>query len=137
MTRRAKRVAELVREELGEILLREICDPRVGFVAVTRVEMSRDLRVAKVDVSLVGTEARRRTGMRGLESALPHIRMLLGRRLSLRRTPELVLRLDEGAQRSARIGEVLSRLAREREACGLVGDEGFEVEEETERDAGE
>jgi len=130
-------VAELVREELGGILIEEIRDPRIGFVTVTGVEMSADLRVAKVGVSLFGTEAQRRTGMRGLENALPHIRALLGQRLHLRRTPELLLRLDDGLQRGAKIRAVLSKLAREREAGCPADSEDFEPEEETEHDAGE
>jgi len=137
VTRRAKRVAELVREELGRILVEEISDPRIGFVTVTSVEVSADMRVAKVSVSLLGTAAQKRTGMRGLENALPRIRALLGRHLHLRYTPELLLRLDEGAQRSARIRAVLSKLADERDGGGAADAERIQPKEETERDAGE
>lgn len=130
-TRRAQRVAELIREEFGRILIEDLSDPRIGFVTVTGVEVSADLRTAKVALSVLGPAGRRRAAMRGLESALPHVRSLLGSRLSLRLVPEILLRLDEGVQHSVRINTILSQLAHERGETDLpdVADAGDEEEE--------
>ena len=104
----------MVRQELGRILADDLGDPRIGLVTVTAVEMSPDLRTAKVAVSLLGTPASRRSAMRGLQSALPHIRSRLGQEMNLRCVPEILLRLDEGAQKSVRINTLLTQLANER-----------------------
>ena len=98
------------------MLVAELCDPRIGFATLTRVEVSSDLRNARVFVSILGTTAQQRTALRGLESARKRIRRTLGERLTLRRVPEVSFRLDPGVKRSVRMASLLSALEEEREA---------------------
>ena len=99
------------------MLVAELCDPRIGFATLTRVEVSSDLRNARVFVSILGTTAQQRTALRGLESARKRIRRTLGERLTLRRVPEVSFRLDPGVKRSVRMASLLSALEEEREAA--------------------
>ena len=143
-TRRVKRVAELVRHELSRILLDGVHDPRVGFITVTRVEVSADLRHAKVFLSVMGNPANARTTLRGLMSARGVMRRRLGERVELRRVPELAFHLDEGVKQSIRMSGILSDLARERgerdagaldeDAAGVEANGTGGVEEAKERD---
>lgn len=135
MTRRVKRVAEMVRQELGQILANDLSDPRIGLVTVTAVEMSPDLRTAKVAVSLLGTPASRRSAMRGLQSALPHIRSRLGKELNLRCVPEILLRQDEGVQQSVKINTILTQLANERNEREVPVAENADNQKEKDDDA--
>ena len=114
VSRRLKRVSELIRQELGAILIEEVRGPRIGFVTVTRVDVSPDMAQAKVYISVLGEEADSRTTLRGLESARKRIRGRLGERVELRRVPELLFFVDEGMKRGLRVNELLSRLAEER-----------------------
>ncbi len=114
VSRRLKRVSELIRQELGAILIEEVRDPRIGFATVTRVEVSPDLAQAKVYVSVLGEEADARTTLRGLDSARKRIRGRLGERVELRRVPELLFFVDEAMKRGLRVSELLNRLAEER-----------------------
>jgi ribosome-binding factor A len=110
MSRRTDRVGDLIRAELSDLLLREVSDPRIRMVTVTEVEVTADLSNAKVAVSMYGTEEEREECLAGLRRAAGFLRGQLGRRLTLRRTPELSFRLDRGAEHSARIAEILETL---------------------------
>jgi len=110
---RSERLGELLKEEISEILRRELKDPRVGFVSVTDVEVSSDLRHAKVFVSILGDEVSREETMRALESATGFVRSEVGRRIRLRHTPEIVFRLDKSIERGARVFELLSEIRKE------------------------
>src|SRR4030042_1446258 len=104
MTRRTERINELLREELSELLRRQVKDPRLGgMISVTEVEVSVDLRHARVFVSVMGSDEERENAFRGLEAARPFLRRELGRRLSMRRTPELSFRRDDSLERGARL----------------------------------
>ena len=107
---RMKRVNEACREALGEIVQREVKDPRVSFVTVTRVEVSPDLRVAHVWLSILGSREESDTAMAALEKARGFMRRELGRRVRLRYTPELFLHRDLGAEASQRVQEMLHEL---------------------------
>jgi ribosome-binding factor A len=109
MRRRQVRVSELLREEVSEIL-QKMKDPRVGFASVTRVEVSPDLRHARVMVSVLGdAEARERT-LQAMESARGYIRGVLAERLHLRFVPEIVFSLDRSIEHGARIQELLREI---------------------------
>jgi ribosome-binding factor A len=95
MTERTKRVDELLRQEIGEIISRELADPRIGFVTITNVETTPDLRHARVWVSVIGTDDEREAALRSLAHAMPFVRHELGGRLRLRRIPELHVRADD------------------------------------------
>ncbi|MEW5933075.1 MAG: 30S ribosome-binding factor RbfA [Bacillota bacterium] len=109
---RRERVAEALREEISA-LLSELKDPRVGFASITRVEMSPDLRHARVYVSVLGDEARKKATMEGLHSATGFIRSEVGRRVRLFRTPEIAFQLDESLEKGARVLKLMEEVSRE------------------------
>ncbi len=106
--KRADRVGDLMAQEIADILMRKIKDPRIGFVTITGVDVSDDLRNAKVFVSVYG-EGRAET-LKGLASAAPFIRSELGRRMRMKHIPELLFRFDESVARGAHIMELLHAL---------------------------
>lgn len=109
--RRPDRVAEAIREEVATFLSQDVKDPRiVGLVTVTGVDVSRDLRVATVFVSIYGSEAERAATTEGLASLANHLRSRIGRALRLRLAPEIVFKPDESIARAARIETLLSQL---------------------------
>jgi ribosome-binding factor A len=110
-TRRPDRVAEAIREEVATFLAEGAKDPRIiGFVTVTGVELTRDLRHAKVFVSVLGTEAERAATFDGLQSVAGHLRAHVGRALRLRSAPEIEFRNDESVARAARIETLLNQI---------------------------
>jgi ribosome-binding factor A len=108
--KRAQKVGELVLEEISNILLREIEDPRIGFVTITHVTVSDDLRYAKVFVSVMGEDEEKKNSLEGLQSASGFMRKKLGARLQLRCVPELVFKLDDTMEESSKILTILSKL---------------------------
>ena len=110
MTQRTDRVDELLRQEIGGLLARDIGDPRIGFVTITDVETDPDLRHATVWASVIGTPAERDTAIAALGRAMPFIRHELGARLRIRRIPELHVRLDDTLERGTRVLRLLSEL---------------------------
>jgi len=118
--RRSDRVAESIREEVATFLHEGAKDPRlVGMVTVTAVDVTRDLRSARIFVSILGTEAERKTTFDALTSMTSHLRSRLARTLRLRVAPEVSFRLDESVARAARIESLLAEV-REKKS----GDEG-------------
>jgi ribosome-binding factor A len=105
--RRADRVADLLREALADLLLREIKDPRIGMVTITAVEMTDDLRHARVYFSTVGDEPARQRSLRGLQSAAGFIRREVSHKLQLRYAPEITFQLDSAPERAQRVSELL------------------------------
>lgn len=113
---RVEKVQELMKQEISQIILRELKDPRIGFVTVTSVECTGDLREAKVYVSLMGNEAQVKACWSGLNSSLGFIRREIGKRIRLRVTPELSFALDKSLDYSAHIQELLLKIKAEDEA---------------------
>lgn len=115
--RRPDRVAEAIRAEVATFLTEEAKDPRlVGLVTVTAVEVTRDLRHAKVFVSILGSDEERSATLAGLESLAGHLRSRLGRVLRLRSAPGIVFTLDPSVGRAARIESLLAQLKEGRPA---------------------
>jgi ribosome-binding factor A len=110
MSQRTDRVDELLRQEIGALLAKEVADPRIGFATITDVVTSPDLRHAKVWVSVIGTQAVRDETLRALGDAMPFIRHELGKRLRIRRIPDLHIRLDDSAERGTRVLHLLHEL---------------------------
>lgn len=110
MTQRTDRIDELLRQEIGDIIARDVDDPRVGFATITKVETAKDLGHAKVWVSVIGQPDERDETVRALGRAMPFVRHQLGSRIRLRRIPELHLRLDETADRGTRLLKLLSEI---------------------------
>ena len=110
MTARTDRIDELLRQEIGAILARDVQDPRIGFVTITDVETAPDLSIARVWVSVIGQPDERTKTMRALEHAMPFVRRELGSRIRLRRIPELHVRADDTAERGTRVLRLLADL---------------------------
>ena len=110
MSQRTDRVDELLRQEIGAILAREVADPRIGFATVTDVETTRDLSHAKVWVSVIGDAAERRETLAALDRAMGFVRRELGVRLRLRRIPALHVELDASMERGTRMLRILDEL---------------------------
>jgi len=109
--RRADRVAAAIREEVATFLAEDAKDPRVSrLVTVTGVEVTRDLRHAKVFVSVMGSEAERATTFEGLASIAVHLRARVGRALRLRLAPEISFKPDESIAHATRIENLLSQI---------------------------
>ena len=109
MSQRTARVDELLREEISSVIRREVDDPRIGFVTITDVEVSPDLRHASVWVSVIGTAEERRLTLRALSRAMPFVRQRLGV-LRLKRIPELHVKEDTTATRGTRVLRILEEL---------------------------
>jgi ribosome-binding factor A len=107
---RLQRVNQLVREEISLLLQRELKDPRLGFVTVTEVDVAKDLRTAKVYVSVLGSEAELRASLLALESARGFIRNWLVPRLRMRAVPHLTFHPDRSMAHAAHIQTVLEEL---------------------------
>jgi ribosome-binding factor A len=119
---RGVRLAEEIRRELSDILVSRVRDPRLGLATVTRVEVSSDGSHARIFVSFLGDELADASGLKGLESASAFIRGELGRRIEVRRVPELAFRADPGMRHSLRIQAELRRLDLAREEAGAPPD---------------
>ncbi|MFC4404535.1 30S ribosome-binding factor RbfA [Gracilibacillus xinjiangensis] len=107
---RASRVAEQMKKELGDIISRKIKDPRVGFVTITDVEVTGDLQQAKVFISVLGDEKKRQDTLIGLAKAKGFIRSEIGKRIRLRKTPELSFDFDDAMERGNRIEDLLRQI---------------------------
>jgi ribosome-binding factor A len=106
-SRRTAKVAEAIREEVSTTILFGLKDPRVKNVTVTRVEVSPDLRSAKVYVSVMGDETMQRLSLRGLQSARGFLQAKLAERVQIRYTPILHFHLDQGIKRSIEASRLL------------------------------
>jgi ribosome-binding factor A len=110
MSQRTERVDELLRQEIGSIVSRDIADPRVGFATITSVETTPDLRHAKVWVSVIGQPAEREATVAALRRAMPFVRHELGTRLRIKRIPDLHVHVDDTAERGTRVLQLLREL---------------------------
>ncbi len=111
MTQRTDRVDELLRQEIGSIIARDIADPRVGFATITKVETDRELRHAKVWVSVIGQPGERVETIAALIHAMPFVRHQLGTLLRIKRIPMLHVQLDDTAERGTRILQLIDELS--------------------------
>ncbi|MBU1932954.1 MAG: 30S ribosome-binding factor RbfA [Candidatus Omnitrophica bacterium] len=112
---RSDRVQVQMKKEISRILQEDLKDPRVGFVTVTRIDLTGDLRHAKVYYSILGDEAGRKAGEEGIKSASGFIRKLVGDRLKLKYVPELSFRLDRSLDYSIGLEKTFERIHNERE----------------------
>ncbi|MCK8826266.1 30S ribosome-binding factor RbfA [Natroniella acetigena] len=105
---RSQRVGELIKQEVSDLLQKEIKDPRIGFVTVTDVEVSGDLRHAKVFVSIL--DGKKEETMEGLQATEGFVRREIGQRIRLRHTPEIIFRYDDSIEKGTRIFEILEKI---------------------------
>jgi ribosome-binding factor A len=116
MTRRTERVNDLLQEELSDLLRRQVKDPRLsGLVTVTEVDISTDLRHARVFVSVMGSDEEREEALQALDAARPFLRRELGKRLAIRRIPDLDFRRDDSLERGARLLALIEEATSEEE----------------------
>lgn len=109
---RVDRVQMAIKREISSIIHDEIKDPRLGFVTIMNVEMSKDMRIAKIFYSVLGKEEEYKKTKEALDSAAGFIRKLIAERIQLRFAPEIVFREDRSQEYSIRIQEVLDEIAR-------------------------
>ena len=107
---RPDRVADQIRGELGLLLTREVHDPGIGFVTLTRVQVSADLQQARVFYTVLGDEKARGNSARALERAVPFLRRQIGARLRFKRVPELKFLYDESIAGQDRIEQLLNEI---------------------------
>lgn len=110
MTRRTRQVGELLREELSDIIRREVKDPRIGFMSITSVDVPPDLRSARVYISVLGTDKERSDTLDALLSAAKFIRFHLKPRLRMRQIPELDFRDDRSMEYAQQIAATLREI---------------------------
>ena len=135
--RRVERMAALIRREVSDLLINGIKDERVhnGMVSITHADVAGDLQHCRIFVSVLGSDEDRQLVLDGLKAAAPYVKGELGRRLKMRRTPEVVFLLDKGLERGTTVLGLLGRLESERLERGEVP-EGTGAEGEGE-DSGE
>jgi ribosome-binding factor A len=109
-SRRVLKAAEAIREVVSMAILTDLRDPRVEGVTVTRVEVSPDMRQAKVHVSIMGDEAQQKLCLHGLRSAAGYLQSKISNRIDTRYTPKLSFELDEGVKKSLAISQLLREL---------------------------
>ena len=112
---RMQKVAMAIKEEISKIILHELKDPRIGFVTITHVDLTPDLKIAHIFYSILGDTKGVETSQKGLEAARGYMRKLLGDRLKLRFVPEIVFKKDDSIEQSFHITEVLNRLKKDQE----------------------
>ena len=114
MAHRIERVNSLIRQELSELLQRQVKDPRLGeFIAVTEVDTSADMKHAKVFVSQFGNEGERKKVLSGLVSASGFFRSELGKSLKMRYVPELHFHWDDSIERGAHMSQLIDQVSHE------------------------
>jgi ribosome-binding factor A len=109
---RTIRLAEQIRQEVSDIVAREVRDPGIGFLTLTRVKVTPDLQEARLYYTTLGDPNEKKKTARALDRALPFIRRALATRLKLRRVPELAFQFDESIAHQARVEELLEQIKR-------------------------
>jgi ribosome-binding factor A len=116
MVDRQRRLGQLLKQEISDMLLREIKDPRIAFASITSVDVAPDLRHAKVHVSVLGNERERKSStIAGLRSAASFIRRELGQRLRLKYIPELRIVYDDSIEEGSRILSLIDSVVPEKD----------------------
>ena len=119
---RVEKLQELIKQETSKMLLTDIKDSRIGFVTVTGVEMTGDLREAKIYVSVMGNDEQIKSSLEGLNSALGFIRREIGKRIKIRFTPEISFALDKSLDYSEHIQKLLLKVQAEERSNRIESD---------------
>lgn len=122
-TRRQDQLGRVIAQDLSELMRQRVKDPRIGFASITGVNVTRDLSIAKVYISVMGTPDEQRETMRGLRHAAGFLRHELAQRLSVRHVPEITFVQDESIARGAHMLDLLNQIKREQRPLES-GDEG-------------
>ena len=113
---RPSRVGDQIRAEIADLLSREVHDPGIGFLTITRVDVTSDLQQARVYYTTLGDAQARKESSRALVRAAPFLRRQIGRRLRLKRVPELEFFFDESIEKGDRIERIIQEISAERAA---------------------
>ena len=122
-SRRQLKAAEAIREVVSVAILTEMRDPRVSDVTVIGVEVTADMREAKVRVSIMGDERKQELALHGLHSAAGFLQSRIADRIETRYIPKLRFEIDKGLQNALAVGEILDRIRKEREGLSAEGSE--------------
>jgi ribosome-binding factor A len=114
-TARTHRVGELIKEEMSEIIQKEIKDPRIGFVTITGVDVSRDLKYAVVYITVLGNKQQKQSTLKGLQSSSGFLRSELSKRIRLKHFPELKFEFDPSIEAGMKIDKIIRKLHKEEE----------------------
>ena len=112
---RPERVQEALRQEISKIVHNELKDPRLGFMTITKVELTKDLRYAKIYFSVLGEPKDKKLALKGLNSAKGYIKNLISRNVKLRFIPEIEFKVDDALEHTKLIYDILDKIKRERE----------------------
>lgn len=126
---RSERVQEALRQEISKIVLDEIKDPRLGFITITKVELTKDLRYAKIYFSVLGEMKDKTLAMKGLNSAKGYIRSLIADRIKLRFVPDIAFKIDESLEHTKEIYDLLDRIKKEKGNSDERSDKGNKCEQ--------
>ena len=111
MKHRKDRLEELIKRIVSEIIFRELKDPRIGFVTVTGVELSKDLAEAKIGISILGSSTEVRKSMEGIRSSSGYVQKLLGKELKIRNVPRVHFFLDKSVEEGVELVNRIETLA--------------------------
>ncbi|MFH0763636.1 MAG: 30S ribosome-binding factor RbfA [Candidatus Omnitrophota bacterium] len=114
MGQRPERVREALRQEISRIIHNEIRDPRLGFITITGVELTKDLRYARIYFSVLGEEKEKKLALKGLTSAKGYIKGLISDRIKLRFMPQIEFKIDETLEHTRKIYDLLDKLKKEK-----------------------
>ncbi|MFA6321171.1 MAG: 30S ribosome-binding factor RbfA [Candidatus Omnitrophota bacterium] len=123
-SQRPGRVQEAIRQEVSKIVQGEMKDPRIGFITITKVDLAKDLRFAKIYFSVLGEDKEKNLALKGLNSAKGYIKGLLADRIKLRYMPDIVFVIDESMEHTKHIYDLLDKIKKERkDGSGDSGDQ--------------
>lgn len=108
--KRSERVKEQMLKVVNDVIKHEVKDPRIGFVTITRIELTENLRFAKIYVSVMGSEDEQAKSFKGIKSAAPFIRSRIGKNMRIKKLPELSFILDHGQEDSDRINRLMHQI---------------------------
>ena len=111
---RSERVQEALRQEISRIIHNELRDPRIGFLTITKVELTKDLRYAKVYFSVLGEKKDKNLALKGLNSAKGYIKNMIADRINLRFVPEVAFKVDESLEHTKDIYNLLDQIKKEK-----------------------
>jgi ribosome-binding factor A len=117
-TQRPERVQEAIREEVAKIVQQEIKDPRIGFITITKVELTRDLRFARIYFSILGDPKDKHKALKGLNNAKGYIKGRLADKVKLRFMPDIAFKIDDSFEYTKHIYDLLDKLKKERKEDG-------------------
>lgn len=113
---RKKKLEELIKRIIGDALIKEIKDPRIGFVTISRVELTKDLALAKVYFSVIGDDKQKKKSVDGLNAAKGFIRFQLGKNLKLRSVPDVKFYLDESIESGVNLVDLIHKASSDKES---------------------